>query len=163
MRVGEVIGRVTLSQMHPLVRGAMLPKSESVADLVALHARLRADQVLLPLVETVRGWYQALELARAPGVQRLAFGSVDFCADSGIRGDREELILVRSQLVLLSRLAGLAAPLDGVSLDAGPWWCNVRMSNTEPLLRLNLEAKDQATVDRSVAEVSKLLGKRVEH
>jgi len=101
---------------HPLVRGAMLPKSESVADLVALHARLRADQVLLPLVETVRGWYQALELARAPGVQRLAFGSVDFCADSGIRGDREELILVRSQLVLLSRLAGLAAPLDGVSL-----------------------------------------------
>ncbi len=53
--------------------------------------------------------------------------------------------------------------LDGVSLDAGPWWCNVRMSNTEPLLRLNLEAKDQATVDRSVAEVSKLLGKRVEH
>lgn len=101
---------------HPLVRGAMLPKSESAADLVALHARLRADQVLLPLVETVRGWYQALELARAPGVQRLAFGSVDFCADSGIRGDREELILVRSQLVLLSRLAGLAAPLDGVSL-----------------------------------------------
>jgi citrate lyase subunit beta/citryl-CoA lyase len=101
---------------HPLVRGAMLPKSESAADLVALHARLRADQVLLPLVETVRGWFQALELARAPGVQRLAFGSVDFCADSGIRGDGEELILVRSQLVLLSRLAGLAAPLDGVSL-----------------------------------------------
>lgn len=53
--------------------------------------------------------------------------------------------------------------LDGVSLDAGPWWCNVRMSNTEPLLRLNLEAKDQATVDKAVAEVSKLLGRRVAH
>jgi phosphomannomutase len=37
------------------------------------------------------------------------------------------------------------------------------MSNTEPLLRLNLEAKDKATVDKAVAEVSKLLGKRVEH
>jgi phosphomannomutase len=55
------------------------------------------------------------------------------------------------------------ATLDGVSLDVGPWWCNVRMSNTEPLLRLNLEAKDKATVDKAVAEVSKLLGKRVEH
>lgn len=55
------------------------------------------------------------------------------------------------------------ATLDGLSLDAGAWWCNVRMSNTEPLLRLNLEAKDRATVDKAVAEVSKLLGKRVAH
>ncbi len=53
--------------------------------------------------------------------------------------------------------------LDGISLDAGQWWANVRMSNTEPLLRLNLEAKNKAAVDRAVAEVSKLLGKRVAH
>ena len=46
----------------------------------------------------------------------LAFGSVDFCADSGIRGDGEELFAVRTHLVLHSRLAGIAAPLDGVSL-----------------------------------------------
>jgi len=55
------------------------------------------------------------------------------------------------------------AELDGLSLDAGDWWCNVRMSNTEPLLRLNLEARDRETVDRTVAAVSKLLGKRVAH
>lgn len=53
--------------------------------------------------------------------------------------------------------------LDGVSLDVGSWWCNVRMSNTEPLLRLNLEAKDKATVDKAVADVSAMLGKRVDH
>jgi phosphomannomutase len=53
--------------------------------------------------------------------------------------------------------------LDGLSLDAGEWWCNVRMSNTEPLLRLNLEAKDQATVDSVVAKLSPLLGHRVAH
>jgi len=53
--------------------------------------------------------------------------------------------------------------LDGLSLDAGKWWCNVRMSNTEPLLRLNLEAKDQATVDAIVATLSPLLGHRVAH
>jgi citrate lyase subunit beta/citryl-CoA lyase len=51
-----------------------------------------------------------------PGVLRLAFGSVDFNSDSGIQGDGEELNLVRSQLVLVSRLAGVQPPIDGVSL-----------------------------------------------
>jgi phosphomannomutase len=37
------------------------------------------------------------------------------------------------------------------------------MSNTEPLLRLNLEARDEATVAAKVAEVSEFLGHRVEH
>jgi len=53
--------------------------------------------------------------------------------------------------------------LDGLSLDAGSWWCNVRMSNTEPLLRLNLEARDNATVETMVKELSRVLGKRVAH
>ncbi|MCE2882745.1 MAG: phosphomannomutase/phosphoglucomutase [Planctomycetaceae bacterium] len=53
--------------------------------------------------------------------------------------------------------------LDGLSIDAGEWWANIRLSNTEPLLRLNLEARDKATVDAKVAEVSKYLGHRVEH
>ncbi|MFF0630417.1 phosphomannomutase/phosphoglucomutase [Streptomyces sp. NPDC004296] len=38
--------------------------------------------------------------------------------------------------------------LDGLSVTAADWWFNVRPSNTEPLLRLNVEARDQATVDR---------------
>ncbi len=50
-----------------------------------------------------------------------------------------------------------------MTLDLGPWWCNVRPSNTEPLLRLNLEASDDETVQARVAEVSKLLGRRVDH
>lgn len=53
--------------------------------------------------------------------------------------------------------------LDGLSIDAGDWWANVRLSNTEPLLRLNLEARDQKTVDAKVAELSGVLGHRVEH
>ncbi|MER7990709.1 phosphomannomutase/phosphoglucomutase [Streptomyces noursei] len=38
--------------------------------------------------------------------------------------------------------------LDGLTVTAADWWFNVRPSNTEPLLRLNAEARDQATVDR---------------
>ncbi len=32
--------------------------------------------------------------------------------------------------------------LDGLTVDCGTWWFNLRPSNTEPLLRLNLEAVD---------------------
>jgi phosphomannomutase len=53
--------------------------------------------------------------------------------------------------------------LDGVTVDCGDWWCNVRASNTEPLLRLNLEARSSGEVDTLVSEVSQLLGTRVDH
>ncbi len=53
--------------------------------------------------------------------------------------------------------------LDGVTVDMGTWWCNVRPSNTEPLLRLNLEAVDGEMVQQMVKEVSRHLGKRVAH
>lgn len=43
--------------------------------------------------------------------------------------------------------------LDGLTVDAGDWWFNLRPSNTEPLLRLNLEAGDDAAVAARVAEV----------
>ncbi|MEQ8850756.1 MAG: phosphomannomutase/phosphoglucomutase [Phycisphaerales bacterium] len=56
--------------------------------------------------------------------------------------------------------------LDGVTVDCFKdegWWANVRKSNTEPLLRLNLEARDQETLDRMLEEIAPLLGERVEH
>jgi phosphomannomutase len=56
--------------------------------------------------------------------------------------------------------------LDGVSIDnwkTEGWWMNVRKSNTEPLLRLNLEAKEGGTLDRVLGEIAPRLGKRVEH
>jgi phosphomannomutase len=47
--------------------------------------------------------------------------------------------------------------LDGLTVDAGPWWFNLRPSNTEPLLRLNLEASDAAAVAERVAEVQAVM------
>jgi phosphomannomutase len=43
--------------------------------------------------------------------------------------------------------------LDGLTVDLGDWWFNLRPSNTEPLLRLNLEAADAAGRDARTAEV----------
>ena len=48
--------------------------------------------------------------------------------------------------------------LDGITVDAGDWWFNVRKSNTEPLLRLNLEASSKAQLDEKLAELKKHLG-----
>jgi len=53
--------------------------------------------------------------------------------------------------------------IDGLTLDCGDWWCNVRASNTEPLLRLNLESKSADRTEALVEEVSRYLGKRVAH
>jgi phosphomannomutase len=47
--------------------------------------------------------------------------------------------------------------LDGLTVDLGSWWFNLRPSNTEPLLRLNLEAADRAACDEHVAEVLALI------
>ncbi len=57
---------------------------------------------------------------------------------------------------------GTADRLDGLTVDRGDWWFNLRPSNTEPLLRLNVEAPDEASLARHVedvqAEVKRLVG-----
>jgi phosphomannomutase len=47
--------------------------------------------------------------------------------------------------------------LDGLTVDFGDWWCNLRPSNTEPLLRLNLEAPDRERCDQHTEEVLALV------
>ncbi|MFL5661955.1 MAG: phosphomannomutase/phosphoglucomutase, partial [Ktedonobacteraceae bacterium] len=43
--------------------------------------------------------------------------------------------------------------LDGITIDYGDWWFNVRPSNTEPLLRLNLEANSRELMEQKRDEV----------
>ena len=47
--------------------------------------------------------------------------------------------------------------VDGLTVDCGDWWFNLRASNTEPLLRLNLEASTRDECDEHVAEVLSLV------
>ncbi len=49
--------------------------------------------------------------------------------------------------------------LDGLTVDLGDWWFNLRPSNTEPLLRLNLEARTRAECDEHVARILDLMTK----
>ena len=97
----------------PAVSAIMVPKAERAAELSRIAA-LQGKPVIA-LVETAAGFDNLRSVACAAGVQRLAFGSIDFQLDTGITGDGDELLLFRSQMVLMSRVAGLAAPVDGVS------------------------------------------------
>lgn len=51
--------------------------------------------------------------------------------------------------------------LDGVTVGFKEWWFNCRPSNTEPLLRLNVEARTQEMLDEKLAEIQEQLGKVV--
>jgi phosphomannomutase len=48
--------------------------------------------------------------------------------------------------------------LDGITIDNGDWWFNVRKSNTEPLLRLNLECSSAGQLEEKFKELKKFLG-----
>ena len=69
---------------------------------------------------------------------------------------------VPDQVAVIERVAAVFADcehdrLDGLTVDCGGWWFNLRPSNTEPLLRLNLEAGDPAEVRARVADVLALI------
>ena len=96
----------------------VLPKAEAVEDLQALSEQLPGT-ALVPLVETATGLLAAAAVAGAPGVVRLAFGSVDLqldlqLDDEDIRTTGTAFMTARFWLATASRAAGIAPPLDGV-------------------------------------------------
>lgn len=98
----------------PGIAAVMLPKAESSTELREVIDGIGRTLPLLPLVETARGLWNVLEIAQAPGVQRLAFGTIDFQLDLSLTGaGHEELAPFRAQLVLASRVAGVLSPIDG--------------------------------------------------
>lgn len=115
------------------VAGVVLPKAESAADLARVAAAMGPACALLPLIESVAGLDAIDVLARSSQVLRLAFGNVDFQADAGMAcgPDEPELTAVRLALVLSSRRAALAAPVDGVTAatqDAAQLQCDALRS-----------------------------------
>ncbi|GAB4056806.1 CoA ester lyase [Uliginosibacterium sediminicola] len=93
----------------------MLPKAESADDLMAVIARLGTDIQVIPLIETARGVQQLMQIAAAPCVQRLAFGTLDYAADLELSGDPRGLLYPASQIAIASRCAGIGTPIAGVT------------------------------------------------
>jgi citrate lyase subunit beta / citryl-CoA lyase len=110
---GDVLALLDLASQpgHGLL-GVVLPKAEDPGQLATLAASLPKDVPLIALVESALGLVNAVELARVPGVARLAFGAIDFALDIDADGGDRFLDHARSQLVVASRAARIAAPLD---------------------------------------------------
>lgn len=96
----------------------MVPKSDSAVQLAAARARL-PDCPLLPLIESADGYAALNEIAGVVGVARLVLGTIDFMVDLGMQCDAQEAQLtpLRFATAVVSRRLGLAAPVDGVTVD----------------------------------------------
>ena len=103
---------------HIGVVGVLLPKVESALQ-VALVAG--SGKPVWPIIESAAGLANLEEIAHAEGVERLSFGALDLGLDlglaSGTAGAERILDQARYALLLQSRLARLAAPLDSVFPD----------------------------------------------
>jgi citrate lyase subunit beta/citryl-CoA lyase len=91
----------------------MVPKAEDASAITTIAALTGVP--VIALIETARGVAAAPAIAAAEGVTRLAFGSIDYCADLGMSHLFYALLHARSALVFASRLAQIAAPIDGVT------------------------------------------------
>ena len=98
----------------------MLPKTES-ADDVAIVRSAAPDAVVLALVESARGIAAAEEIAEAPGIVRLVFGTLDYALDLDLELEdaSDGLSYAAGRLAVASRCAGIATPVGGVTPQLG--------------------------------------------
>lgn len=111
----DMLERASSHAGHGLL-GVILPKAETRAGIESVRARFSASIGLVAIIESAAGVHHAHELAATPGLDRLAFGAVDYAVDLGLGPDPRALDHARSVLVLASKVAGLPAPADAPSL-----------------------------------------------
>ena len=94
----------------------LIPKSESL-DEINGAALVLPNTALIPMIETAIGLDHLREIANSNQVIRLALGNLDLQADLGMVCDPQETELqtARYQIVLASRVAQIAPPIDGVT------------------------------------------------
>ena len=78
-------------------------------------------------------------------------------SDSGEINSRVDDQRARMDEIAAALSSGRQDRLDGLTVEFDDWWCNVRPSNTEPLLRLNVEARTPELLEEKTAEVLALI------
>jgi len=100
---------------HPGVEGIFLPKAESDAQV---QQAADTGKSVIPIIESALGLAALPAMAKIPGVLLLTYGRLDLGLDLGLtegsQGAERMLDHVRYELLLHSRLAGLAMPLESV-------------------------------------------------
>ncbi|CCG03748.1 HpcH/HpaI aldolase/citrate lyase family protein [Blastococcus saxobsidens] len=102
----------------PGLLGVMLAKAEAAGHVTETFDRLGGSSPVLALVESALGIEEAVNIARARGAFRLAFGSGDYRRDTGTSADELAMAYPRSRLVVASRIGGLPGPIDGPTVSS---------------------------------------------
>lgn len=106
---------IVFCQQQSGIAGVLLPKAESAAQVAAVAV---TDKPIWPIIESARGILKLAEIAAGQGVQRLAFGALDYGLDLNLNlgSPAGQFVLDQARVALLlhSRDAELLPPLDGV-------------------------------------------------
>jgi phosphomannomutase len=119
---------------HYYFRDNYRADSGLIAAVVALQQLSRADVPLSELLAPLKRYFDSGEIN-----SRVADQSAKIEEIAGVLKD------------------GRQDRLDGLTVEFEDWWCNIRPSNTEPLLRLNVEATTPELLEEKTAEVLGLI------
>jgi len=148
-RVGHVFMKATLAQTqgvfggelsgHFYFRDSFNTDSGAIAFAVLLSIVSASNKPLSELIRPMRRYAQS--------------GEINFHVD-----DKDAKLRELAEVYKKAKIDYL----DGVTIDLGDWWFNVRKSNTEPLLRLNLEASNPKQLAEKLSDLKKILGEPAE-
>ena len=155
--IAENGGRAVRTQVgHSIIKQAMADEGAAFAGEHSGHYyfrdNYRADSGLIAALLVLEA------LSESDGAMSELLAPYERYAASGERNTA-----VGDPVAAIDRVAAHYADwpqdrLDGLTVDLGDWWFNLRPSNTEPLLRLNVEAADEATCQDRVTEVEAVVG-----
>ena len=140
VRAGALYGNETSGHLYFRVSGSFYTESAIYGLGVLLNLLLQRGRPLSELAAPLRARYVQQE-------------------EINVRLDRLDPNSAL-QRVRAAFADGLEKELDGVSVSCNRFWFNLRPSNTEPLLRLRLEAVDEQALAEATARVLDLVGAR---
>ena len=140
---------------HSLIKGHMITTGAAFACEHSGHFYFRDNYcsdsgvlAALSLLELLGESRQALSRLRRPFERYAASGEINFSVP-----DPAATVELLAEAFTDSK----QSRLDGLSVDCGCWWFNVRVSNTETLLRLNLESSSQLECVKRTRELCELI------
>lgn len=146
-RVGHAFIKKTLRE-HDGILGGELSGHFYFRDFYFLDSGILAALTMLEFLS-----HQTTPLSEliAPLDRYPRTGEINFVVENADR-------VIKDVETKFSADGGKSLHLDGLSIEMSDWWFNLRKSNTEPILRLNLQAKTRALLDEKYALVRGLIG-----
>ncbi|OGL78903.1 hypothetical protein A3F28_02240 [Candidatus Uhrbacteria bacterium RIFCSPHIGHO2_12_FULL_57_11] len=142
---------------HAFIKRQMRETGAAFAGELSAHYYFRdffgvecSDLVLLMLLSVLSREEQPLGELVAPLARYAKSPEINF----EVANKAAAIRLLRERY---AQEAESVSEIDGIRLDFADWWFNVRPSNTEPLLRLNLEAKTKPMLEEKTAEITAII------